>query len=500
MTDPVALVREAAAEVVRRRDAGAYPDELLQRLDVESRRPVAVPTAPEDVAYIASAHPLVSGAIFGPVVVGVKRVVRRLLAWYVRPVADDQTRFNLAMLAEVRRLQQRVDGLAGGDVASGGERVEDGDGAQGEKTAASPRKPAAAPLGIHQLVPVLSPRDAIGDAVLHFQQALRALGYQSEIFAGLIDRSLRHRAHPATVLADRVAAGDVVMYHLSIGSPLAGEFTRLPGRKAIYYHNISPAASVDGLQPVLARQLRRGRDDLDRLAPAADLSLAASTFSGAELEAAGAPLVRVLPLPLSVDRLAPRPARSTAGPALLFVGRFLPHKGQDLLVRTLAVLRATAIPDATLTLVGRVDVPEFADGLRALARRLGVADAVTLLTSPLTDRQLGDIYARSSAFLCASHHEGFCVPIVEAMAFSLPVLALAAAAVPETLGAAGLLVAGDDPLLWAELTHRLLSDQELRARLAVAARGRLAELDESNLATHLDAALAAAGWVDVRPG
>jgi hypothetical protein len=111
--DVEAIVAELQAEVERTRAAGTYPASLLERLHTEFHpdeglEPPEVRVLVESARPLRSTRPVVGGAIvFG------KRVVRRLLAWYVAPIAQDQTRFNLAILRELRALEQRVARLEG---------------------------------------------------------------------------------------------------------------------------------------------------------------------------------------------------------------------------------------------------------------------------------------------------------------------------------------------------------------------------------------------------
>ena len=343
---------------------------------------------------------------------------------------------------------------------------------------------------VHQLLPVLSRGDAIGSAVVRFQDLLRRLGHRSEIFADLVDRRLGVHAHPAEQLQKLLAPGDAVMYHLSTGSPLAGVFERLDARRLVYYHNITPAECMDGVSAVQAHRLRWGRADLEALAPVAELGIAASRYSAGELSAAGARRVAVVPLPVDLARLRPRPATAPPAVTLLFVGRFAPHKRQDELIRVVTALRGTHAPQARLVLAGAAAVDGYTDSLREYAARLGAGDAVTVAAGLTPDHPLGDLYAGASVFVCASEHEGFCVPLLEAMAFSLPILAHDSGAVAETVGDAGIVTAGRDPLVWAEIAWRLATDQRLRAQLSAASAVRLHELGDAAVERALAEALA----------
>jgi len=342
---------------------------------------------------------------------------------------------------------------------------------------------------VHQLVPVLAQGDGVSAAVLRFRDLLRWRGYRSDVYADLVDRHMRRQAQPAWKLRSETTTDDVVIYHLSIGSPLAAEFAALPAKLVIFYQNVTPVESTAGSSPLLAHRLRWGRADLATLAPIAELGLAASEFSARELRAAGASDVAVVPLQPDLKSLRPRASSPAGRPVLLFVGRFAPHKHQDFLIRVLAALRGTRSADAALVLVGSAEVPEYIQALSAFAERLGVIAGLQLPRGPMSDRELGELYARATVFVCASDHEGFCLPLVEAMAFSLPVIGYNAGAVGETIADGGVVLDDLDPLLWAELAWQASIQGTVRSRLVRAARRRLDAFSDAVVADKLINAL-----------
>jgi glycosyltransferase involved in cell wall biosynthesis len=334
---------------------------------------------------------------------------------------------------------------------------------------------------VHQLLPVLSPGDAIGQAVHRMRSAFREAGFASEIFAEEIHQQLLGEARPAGELGGCVGAGDVVVYHLSIGAPSAQLFARLRCRRVIVYHNITPSPYYRTTSPRVAYWLDQGRRDLTRLAPVVELGIGDSAYNAAELRAAGCPATMVIPPPVDLARLSPRPAHPAGPPRLIFVSRLAPNKRQEELIRVLAALRACWQPEATLVLPGGWDDTEtYAAGLRRLARELGVAGAVEL-PGRRSDRELGDLYAGATVAVCASEHEGFGMHLLEAWAFDLPLVARAAAAVPETVGGAGILLDTDDPLVWAAVIDRVIRDAPLRHLLIERGRRRLGDFSDAAL-------------------
>jgi len=359
---------------------------------------------------------------------------------------------------------------------------------------------------VHQLLPVFSPGDAIGQAVRRMRSAFREAGLASEVFAEEIHQSLLGEARPAAELEARVGPGDVAVYHLSIGARSARLFAALGCRRVIVYHNITPSRYYWTTSPRVSHWLDQGRRDLGRLAPMVELGVGDSAYNAAELIAAGCPATMVIPPPVDLVRLSPRPARPSHPPRLIFVSRLAPNKRQDQLIRVLAALRATGQPAATLVLPGGWnDAETYAAGLRRLARDLGVDGAVEL-PGWCSDRELGDLYAGASVAVCASEHEGFGMHLLEAWAFDLPVVAREAAAVPETVGDAGILLDTDDPLVWAAVVDRVVRDQGLRHLLARRGRRRLGDFSDQALATRVGELLDRLGLTppsvhpDPRPG
>jgi glycosyltransferase involved in cell wall biosynthesis len=332
---------------------------------------------------------------------------------------------------------------------------------------------------VHQLLPVLSPGDAIGQMTRRLRRSLQGSGITSEIYAEEIHQALQGEARPVDRLEAEIAPDDVLIYRLSIGARCAGLFARLRCRRVIYYHNITPREYFATVSPRVAYWIDRGRHDLATLAPLVELGIADSSFNAAELESAGCRHTVVLPPPIDFDRLGPRPARPARPPLLLWVSRLAPNKRQEDLIRTLAALRADGQPEATLVLAGGSDdTGAYAVGLKRLAATLEVAPAVGF-PGRLSDRAVGDLYARASVVVCASEHEGFGFPLLEAMAFDVPVVAYGATAVTETVGDAGLLLGDKDPLVWAAVVDRVIRDQALRRNLIERGRRRLADFSGS---------------------
>jgi len=329
---------------------------------------------------------------------------------------------------------------------------------------------------VHQMLPDFAVGDAIGNEVLALQKALRSWGVRSEIFACHFEPRLRELVRPVEEYGPQAGPDDVLVFHFSIGHQLADELPALTGRKVLRYHNITPARFLEGVYPDGAERARLGRRQLPGLAGAVELGLGVSAFNCAELAAAGCAVVEEVPilLDLTVLETVPDPrllARfGDERPTVLHVGRLVPNKRIEDLIKTHYWL-TRALPSARLLVVGGGETNPYAQGVRRLARELG-APAV-YFTGHVSNAALSAYYRSADVYLCLSEHEGFCVPLVEAMHFSLPIVARAAAGVPGTLGSGGILLPNPDPVSTAELLARVLGDAPLRAALGERSRERL---------------------------
>ncbi len=343
---------------------------------------------------------------------------------------------------------------------------------------------------IHQFLPSLAPRDAIGTHTLSVQATLRGMGLRSDIYADLIHPEVAGLARPFATYSPakrrgRAGGSEMLLYQASIGSRVADYLAHRPEPKLVNYHNITPASSLIRWEPAMCVELEQGRRQLAELAHVTLHAVADSSFNQAELIQAGYTSTSVAPIQLDLDPHGLDPgaqtmlrlirARANGGADLLFVGRVVPNKAQHALVRALAAYRRLYDPRARLHLVGAPTSPNYTHAVKDLIYRLGLNDAVDMPGS-VSEADLAAYYCGADVFVCVSDHEGFCLPLVEAMHYRLPIVALAAAAVPETLGDAGILVTSNDSISVSVAVARVLGDEGLRAALADGAVRRLASL------------------------
>lgn len=351
--------------------------------------------------------------------------------------------------------------------------------------------------GIHQFVAGFTAGDAISNEALTLRALFRRWGYAAEIFCepNHTGPALRQEARDAARAAAVIAPDDIVLLHLSIGSAVNDLFAGLACRKALRYHNITPAHFFRGLQEELARDLAWGRDQTRALAKTAVVNIADSQFNAKELIALGYPVVHVVPLVLNfgainahADRRVLRALRDDRI-NILFVGRCAPNKRIEDALYAFNYFQKTVESNARFIHVGSFAGLERYQGLLTVyARNLHINQVV--FAGAVSQNDLTAYYETAHLFLCMSEHEGFCIPLIESMAHNLPILAYAAGAVPETLDGAGVMVREKRWDYIAEMMGQLTRRGSFREAVVHGQQQRLERYQTRNLEAELKACLA----------
>ena len=341
---------------------------------------------------------------------------------------------------------------------------------------------------IHHFVPVLHRGDAVGRHTLRLCDAARARGFASEIFVETVDEETVDETRSVLSYPERAAPGDVLVYQFATASAMAPWLAARPETLVVNYHNITPPEYYAPWDNAMARHQLRAQHELRLLAGRAALAVADSAFNETHLEEAGFATTRVIPPVASLGTVfegtptsaGPRPERPQ-GARWLAVGRVSPNKAFESTIAALAVTRAHRDPDATLQIVGKTSIAPYAEALRRYVVELGLSGAVRF-TGHVRDAAVARAYEEADVLVVTSEHEGFCVPVVEALAAGLPVVALDRGAVLEVLGRAGVVLPDADPYTLAGAIGALLADGGQRAALVESGRQRLDQLDLASAA------------------
>ena len=344
---------------------------------------------------------------------------------------------------------------------------------------------------VNQWVPAAHKGDAIGDSARHVRDLLRTMGHDSELYALTIDDELRHDVY---MFADPAARrGDLTIFHYALPSPMTAAFASLGSGRVLQYHNVTPAEYFAPFDPALFRLAQLGRDELAMLAGHTELALGDSEYNRQELESLGFGRTGVFPIAVDTTRVTRTAERPSLERILddglvnfLFVGRMAPNKKIEDIIKLAEVYKRYIDAYYRFIFVGRCDVvPSYYATVRALMAEYRMLPDRFVFTGPVPDEELAVYYQRAAVYVSLSDHEGFCVPLLEAMAADVPVLAYAAGAVPDTLGGAGVQFAPKDLEDAAELLGALAFDDDLRAKVIAGQRRRLADFGDARMTRDL---------------
>lgn len=336
-------------------------------------------------------------------------------------------------------------------------------------------------MRIYQVTPYFALGDGVCNHIMSIDGIIRGLGYRTGIHASGVSQNVPAPQRSEILAVPSVDAGDVVICHHSIGSQMANWFVSLPCRKILVYHNITPPNYFEGVNRRLADLTRLGLAQTARMLACADAVWADSDFNRRDILKMGyGGEVFVLPILIRFSDYDEDPDREALNLFrdgmynILFVGRIAPNKKQEDLIAAFAHYQKNIDANSRLTLVGAFEPNDpYAHRLMSYARALCLFD-VCFTGHVRFDRLLAH-YQSADCFLCLSEHEGFCIPLLEAMHFDVPVLAFAAGAVEDTLGGSGMLLRQKDPAYVAMAIDRVKRDAALRQGLVASQRRRLAD-------------------------
>lgn len=336
-------------------------------------------------------------------------------------------------------------------------------------------------MEVNQLMISMTYGDAIGNSTLNIKKVLNAHGVKSEIYARNIHPYFYGTVHPV----NEIPLDRHVIYHMSIGCELNHIIPDFTGQRWMIYHNITPDCYFEPYDSHIASLCKQGRTDLAQMRPYIHMALADSEYNRQELLHYGYGNTATAPIILDFDDYD-RPtdtellhwlAGSKQGKDILFVGRIVPNKKIEDVVHAFAFYQKHMQPQARLFLVGTTVIEAYTEEIKRLARQylLNIH-----LVGHVSFEQLLAYYRNADLFLCMSEHEGFCVPLLEAMHFNVPIVAYNSSAVGETLGSGGLLVSNKDWVAIAALMNQVLEDDSLKMRVLNAQRKRRAAYSKTN--------------------
>ena len=334
------------------------------------------------------------------------------------------------------------------------------------------------------VTPSITSGDAVSNDVLGMHHVLKRKGFETRIFAEGYDLTTQEISKPDRILDFLKHPQDVLIYHHSRGwEPGLSLLRNTACAVVVRYHNVTPPEFFVKYNADLAAMCQAGRAELPEVARAGcDLYLADSSYNLQELVTEGADAANsfVVPPFHHIDRLhsvtADHEVLQRCGNDAVnvcMVGRVAPNKGHPALLEAFAAYHHDYNSHSRLFIVGKEEtrLRNYGSLLRELVTKLRLDGAVTF-TGEVSDAALKAYYQTAHAFMITSDHEGFCVPLVEAMSMGIPVVAYSSSAIPETVGDAGIVWTERNPYLLAESVHAVTSDETLRQRLGAKGRRR----------------------------
>lgn len=343
-------------------------------------------------------------------------------------------------------------------------------------------------MRIFQLLPVIAFGDAVGNDTRALKNALSAAGYETEIYADVVDGRLPKGTARRYDMMPKVEADDVIIYHLSTGHKMNYILEKYPCRKIIMYHNVTPAKYFAGYNRDGYENCRQGIRAAKMMRNTAEFCFADSEYNKQELISYGYRCdIEVLPILIPFEDYAKEPNKKTVKAFsdgktnILFTGRIVPNKKQEDLITAFYYYNKYINRNSRLILAGSyVGMERYKSRLEHYAEELGLEDSV-YFSGMAKFNDILAYYSAADVFLSMSEHEGFCVPLVEAMYFNIPIIARDTSAIAGTLGGSGILLPDNDPMAAAEMINRVITDGELRNAIIHNQKIRLKDFDNKKI-------------------
>ncbi len=326
-------------------------------------------------------------------------------------------------------------------------------------------------MRIAQILPAFAYGDAVGNEVQAISKILAEKGYVSEIYAEYIDNRLPSGMAEEINKMPKLQDNDLLIYHASTGSKLNYSLPHFGGKQVVRYHNITPPSFFHGYNSEAETNMRYGYEGIKFLSQHAQYCIADSNYNRNDLIRMGYTCpIDVCPVLINFvdynqkpDMHILRQYDDNRSINILFVGRVAPNKKYEDVIRAFYAYQKYYNPDSRLFLVGNAGgMEKYKARLDSYIAQLNISDKV-LFSGHIKFNGILSYYQIADLFLCMSEHEGFCVPLVEAMYFHVPIIAYQSTAVPDTLGRGGLLLQNKDPKIVATAMNHLINDHDLQS-------------------------------------
>ncbi|MCD8219439.1 MAG: glycosyltransferase family 4 protein [Ruminococcus sp.] len=333
-------------------------------------------------------------------------------------------------------------------------------------------------MKIALLLPDVDASVVICEDAVALVQIFRAKGYAAGIFS---DNPHLHEIAQPLKRMPRLSGEDMLLYYPCIGTDSRMCIDRLACRKVMLFSQTVPPRYWKGYQETRREEAERSMQELCRLASRTYYCMTVSAYQASVLRELNyqCPIaVRPPLMSFSEYSKAPDPEIMTRYDGdgyvnFLFVGALSPQKKQEDVIRAFYAYQKYCNPKSRLFLVGS-DAKSacYNRRLRRYTDALELSPEQVVFTGEVSFAALLAYYHLASLFLCMSEYEGFCVPLVEAMYFGVPILAYDASSTADVLGDSGVLLPTNDPMEAALMADRILCDPALRREITAGQRHR----------------------------
>lgn len=345
-------------------------------------------------------------------------------------------------------------------------------------------------MKIIQILPTISYGDAVGNDTVALYHTLKKEGYETAIYAENIDPRMKNSDIKSVSKLPKLSEKDIALYHLSTGTKLNYKLEKLPCRKIVVYHNVTPPHFFEGYSEVSKELCTQGLAGAKYLSGCADYCLADSSYNKKELEQMGYKCnIDVLPILIPFEDYEKSPSKKILNrytdneyTNILFTGRIAPNKKQEDVIEAFYYYNKFINPKSRLFIVGSYGGMErYYNELQTYVKKLGLKNVV--FTGHIKFDEILAYYKLADLFLCMSEHEGFCVPLVEAMFFDIPIVAYDSSAVADTLSGSGFLLKRKNAKETAAVIDRIVSDRKLREDILYNQRLRIQDFNHDTIET-----------------
>ena len=340
-------------------------------------------------------------------------------------------------------------------------------------------------MKIHQVMPTIIKGDAISNEALALHELFLKNRFKGNIYAENIGNGLPGYVKSYNKIRYDIKTKDIILYHLSTGTNITKKILRMKNKKITRYHNITPKSFFQKNSEIAYKLAEKGRNELTEF-DKNDLFVADSEYNKAELLDYGYNNSFVCPLVIKYSDYNKNYDKSVSQKMLdgkvniLFTGRIAPNKKQDDIIKTFYYYKKYINKDSRLILVGSYEGMEsYYCTLLELIAKLELKDVI--FTNHIPFSHVLAYYKTADVFLCMSEHEGFCVPLVEAMYFNIPIISYNSSAIPYTLGQSGILFSKKDYIMIAETINEVLTNFELKRSIITKQNERLKYFDNQTV-------------------